>query len=113
MLTGLFKVLECDVVYRKKADSGAVFRTHVGDGGSVGSGELRHSRTEKLHKPPTDTSLAQVLNKHRHRNTSLHHLQQHKPLSIHSVYLEIAARCLLEQKILQTEIRKHKTRVPS
>lgn len=56
-LTGLFKVLECDVVYRKKADGRAVFRTHVRDGGSVCSRELRHAWPKKLHKLPTDTSL--------------------------------------------------------
>lgn len=75
MLTGLFKVLECDVVYRKKADSGAVFRTHVGNGGSVCSGELRHTWAKELNKLPTDTSLAQVL--HKHKNTGLHHIHRY------------------------------------
>lgn len=63
-LTGLFKVLERDVVYRKKADGGAVFRTHVRNGGSVCSRELRHAGPKKLDKLPTDTSLAQMLHKH-------------------------------------------------
>lgn len=64
MLTGLFKVLECDVVDRKKAGGGAVFRTHVCYGGSVCSRELRHTRAKKFHKLSTDSSLAQVLHKH-------------------------------------------------
>lgn len=34
-LTCLFKVLDCDLVDRKKADSSIVLWAHVGDGGSV------------------------------------------------------------------------------
>lgn len=36
-LTRLFKVLECDLVDGKEANSGVVLWAHVGDGGSVRS----------------------------------------------------------------------------
>ena len=60
-LTGLVKVLECDLVDGEEADGGVVFRAHVCDGGPVGDRELRHPWAKELHKPPGDVRLPQVL----------------------------------------------------
>lgn len=60
-LTCLLQVLKTDVVYREKSCSGAILRAHVGDGGSIGYGQLCHTWPKELHKLPHDANLAQVL----------------------------------------------------
>lgn len=59
--TGMFKVLQGDVIHRKEAHGGVVLRAHVGDGGPIRSRELWHTGPEELHKLPTNSSLTQVL----------------------------------------------------
>lgn len=59
--TCLLEVLNADVIHREESCCGSVLRTHVGDGGSVGDGQLSHSGTEELHEPSYDAHLPQVL----------------------------------------------------
>ena len=61
LLTRLLQVLDADVVHGEEGGRGSVLGTHVGDGGSVGDGQLAHARAEKLHKLPHHAYLAQVL----------------------------------------------------
>lgn len=60
-LTGLLQVLHADIVHREESRRGSVFRTHVGDGGSVGDGQLSDAWAEKLHELPHYAYLTQVL----------------------------------------------------
>lgn len=59
--TCLLEVLNADVIHREESCCGSVLRTHVGDGGSVGDGQLSHSGTEELHELSYDAHLPQVL----------------------------------------------------
>lgn len=55
----------------EEADGGAVFWAHVGDGGPVRNRQLGDAGAAELHKPPGDSSLAQVLeNAHVRENLS-------------------------------------------
>lgn len=61
ILTSLFEVLEAHLVHREEANSGTIFRTHIGDGSSVSNGELRDTWSIELYKLSNDTNLTQML----------------------------------------------------
>lgn len=63
-LTGLFQILQADVVHREEGRRGAVLWTHVGDGGSVSDRQLSHAWAEELHEFPYDAHLTEVLRAH-------------------------------------------------
>lgn len=59
--TCLLEVLNADVIHREESCCGSVLWTHVGDGGSVGDGQLSNSGAEKLHELSHNAHLPQVL----------------------------------------------------